>query len=333
MSGRFPTVRLDALRKVYANDWHNAFTDLCRFGDHYYLSFRSCPAGHGVSDQAHIIVLRSANAHAWTKVLEFGVPLRDPRDPHLLIFRDRLWVYTGAWLVHPRRPTEYDGNEHLGYAVWSADGEHWEGPRALEGTYGHYIWRAASYAGRAYLCGRRKHDFQPTDKPEGPWQIMESAMLESEDGLIWRFKTLFADTNGDETAFLFEDDGTAVAVMRSGDREQPATLLRSAPPHTQWARTPFDRNVGGPLLARWGARYLVGGRKLLPGQPPRASLYWLADGQLHECLELPSGGDTSYPGFVPLDDTHALVSYYSSHECAAGSLPPSAIYLAEVSLA
>ncbi len=332
MSTDLPAVQVESVRRIYANDWHNAFTDLCRFRGDFYLTFRTCPEGHGVSDKAQIVVLRSPDAQEWTRVLQIGVAQRDTRDPHFLVFQDKLWIYTGTWLIHPRRPTQFDVNEHLGYAVWSEDGIHWQGPRALEGTYGHYIWRAACYGDKAYLCGRRKREFAPTEEPEGLWHMIESAMLESEDGLIWRFRALFGQVNGDETAFLFEPDGAVLGVMRSSDRNQPAALVRASHPWIEWVRTPLDRNVGGPLLAKWGERYLVGGRKLLPGQDPRTSLYWLVDDQLHECLELPSGGDTSYPGFVALDDTHALVSWYSSHECAPGSLPSSSIYLAELRL-
>ncbi|HDJ04593.1 MAG TPA: hypothetical protein ENF85_01200 [Candidatus Bathyarchaeota archaeon] len=66
-------------------------------------------------------------------------------------------------------------NRHLGYAVWSEDGWRWHGPQMLDGTYGHYVWRAAAYGGKAYLCGRRKHQFAEGEA------VLESVMLESED--------------------------------------------------------------------------------------------------------------------------------------------------------
>jgi len=87
--------------------------------------------------------------------------------------------------------------------------------------------------------------------------------------------------------------------------------------------------VGGPLLAAWDGRLLVGGRKSIG--PPSTALYWLDGSVLVEICELPSGGDTSYPGFVPLDERHALLSYYSSHE-TGGTTQQAAIYLARLSL-
>jgi hypothetical protein len=159
---------------------------------------------------------------------------------------------------------------------------------------------------------------------------MESAMLESKDGLTWRKAGLFQEQYGDETAFLFEPDGPILAVARSGGRRN-AQICRSKPPYREFTRKDLDRYIGGPLLARWGGRYLVGGRKMLTDKPV-TSLYWLADDTLHEFAELPSGGDTSYPGFIELSPTRALVSYYSSHERDAAGKTITAIYLAELAI-
>ena len=46
-----------SVRQVFSDGNHNAFTDLCVFGDRFYLTFRSCPDGHGVSPTSRIVVL------------------------------------------------------------------------------------------------------------------------------------------------------------------------------------------------------------------------------------------------------------------------------------
>jgi len=112
---------------------------------------------------------------------------------------------------------------------------------------------------------------------------------------------------------------------------RPAQLCRAKPPYAEWSLTDLDRYVGGPLLAKWGDRYLVGGRKLVDGRG-KTALYWLVGDRLEEAAELPSGGDTSYPGFIALSDNKGLLSYYSSHEGSGTSLAPSAIYLANLTL-
>ena len=323
-----PSVKVVSVRRVFHNGEHNAFTDLCRFRGQLWLTFRSCPDGHMVHPTSSVIILRSADGVNWEQAHRFSVERRDTRDPHFLVFQDKLFVYTGTWYsgTTTLARADYDLNKHLGYAAWSEDGVMWHSPILLEGTFGHYIWRAAAWGGKAYLCGRRNIGFEITARGEG--KRVESLMLESDDGLIWRKRAVFQEIAGDETAFLFEPDGSVLGV---GRRTGNAQLLRSKPPYTHWDRKDLDRSIGGPLLAKWGSRYLVGGRKTTP-QGPKTSLCWLVDDQLHEFAELPSGGDNSYPGFLELAPNRALVSYYSSHERDASGRAMTAIYLAELEM-
>lgn len=328
-AGRSPAnVRAESVRRVFHNGEHNAFTDLVRYKGTYYLTFRSCPDGHMVHPTSSILILASADGNEWRQVHRFSVPMRDVRDPHFLIFQQRLFVYTGTWYCGERSPERFDMNQQLGYAVWSVDGAKWEGPRMLEGTYGHYIWRAAAVGGKAYLCGRRKRAFIETKTRQEQDVSVESAMLTSDDGLVWRTAGLFQETYGNETAFLFEKDGSVLAVARGGGSRN-AEVVRARAPYREWRRADLGRYVGGPLVARWGSRYLVGGRKQTPAGP-RMALSWLAGDRLEELIELPSGGDASYPGFVALSHSRGLLSYYSSHEKDSAGKVMTAIYLADL---
>lgn len=325
-----PNVAVSNIRRVFYNGEHNAFTDLVRFKERYYLAFRSCPDGHMVHPTSSIIILVSDDLQSWEQVHRFSVNLRDTRDPHFLVFKDRLFVYTGTWYsgrtTLPR--SEYDLNKHLGYAAWTDDGSDWQSPIMLEGTFGHYIWKANTFGGKAFLCGRRKHEFDIRPRGEGP--AVESAMLESDDGLIWRTRTLFQEVNGDETAFQFEPDGSILAIVRRGSSK--AQLLRSKPPYTDWDRRDLDRYIGGPLLTRWGNRWVVGGRRSVSGRGPKTSMCWLVGDNLHEFAELPSAGDNSYPGFLELSQTKAVMSWYSSHEKEDSGRSITAIYMADLTI-
>ncbi len=325
---QLPDVRVTNIRRVFHNGEHNAFTDLVRFKDRFFLTFRSCPDGHMVHPTASIIILSSTDAMQWEQVHRFHVDKRDTRDPHFLVFKDTLFVYTGTWYCGDTSPRseDYDLNQHLGYAAWSGDGVEWHSPIMLEGTFGHYIWRASAFGGKAYLCGRRKKDFAMAPRGEGP--MVESAMLESDDGLIWRTRALFQEVDGDETAFQFEADGSIVAIGRRGRAN--AQLLRSRRPYILWERKELDRYIGGPLLTRWGNRCVVGGRKTVADRGPTTSLCWLVNDQLQEFAELPSGGDNSYPGLIEISPTHSIVSWYSSHEKNANGRSITAIYLADL---
>ncbi len=323
-------VTVSNIRRVFHNGEHNAFTDLVRFRGKFYLTFRSCPDGHMVHPTASVIILVSDDAKQWRQVHRFRVAKRDTRDPHFLVFKEKLFVYTGTWYsgekTLPR--SEYDLNKHLGYAAWSDDGAKWHSPVMLEGTYGHYIWRANVFEGKAYLCGRRKVEFETAPRGEG--RAVQSAMLESDDGLIWRMRSLFQPSRGDETAFQFEADGSILAIGRQGSDK--AQILRSKPPYDQWDRRFLDRYIGGPLLVRWGDRYVVGGRKSIGGRGPKTSMYWLQGDDLVEFAELPSGGDTSYPGFIELDERRAIMSWYSSHEKDDDGKTITAIYMADLEI-
>ncbi len=326
-NAQFPKVQSIYVNRVFYNGEHNAFTDLIRFNGRFYLTFRSCPDGHGVSDKASIIILSSGDAIKWDTVYRFHVEGRDTRDPHFLIFKNKLFVYTGTWYATRDAGTnKFNMNKQLGYAVWSKDGQTWTDPIMLEGTYGHYIWRAAALGDKAYLCGRRFHNFAE-DRDESD---IESVMLESDDGLIWKKRSLFQKTHGDETAFVFETDGRVTAVARRGGDN--AELCTSEWPYTEWQRTDLGRYIGGPILTKWGARYVAGGRKST-GDTYVTTLYWLENRQLHEFITFPSGGgDTSYPGFVQLNPREALVSYYSSHEKDKNGQRMTAIYLAKIKI-
>ncbi|MFT4692264.1 MAG: hypothetical protein ACI9OD_004495 [Limisphaerales bacterium] len=325
-----PSVQVSNIRRVFHNGEHNAFTDLVKFRDTYYLTFRSCPDGHMVHPSASIIILASEDTKTWRPVHRFSVPKRDTRDPHFLVFQEKLFVYTGTWYCGESSParSEYTLNRHLGYAVWSGDGNKWSNPTMLEGTFGHYIWKANTYDGKAYLCGRRNRDFEISARGEGA--IVQSAMLESDDGLTWRTRTLFQEERGDETVFQFESNGAIVAIGRRGSSN--AQLLRSNPPWTTWARSDLDRYIGGPMLAKWGSRYVAGGRRSIPGVGPRTSMCWFAEDRLHEFAQLPSGGDNSYPGFIAFSSKKALMSWYSSHEKDASGKTITAIYLADLTI-
>jgi len=329
-SETLPAVEVRNVRRVFHNGEHNAFTDMCWYRGRIWLTFRSCPDGHMVHPTSRILILSSGDGGAtWDQQHEFRVPLRDTRDPHFLVFRDRLFVYTGTWYsgktTLPR--DQYDLNLHLGYAVFSDDGDLWSEPQMLEGTFGHYIWRAAVFGDRVYLCGRRKPGFEVLARGEG--RRVESLMLESEDGLIWNSCAVFQAVNGDETAFRFESDGRGIGIARAGGGGT-AGLLRCSAPGQPWTRTDLGVAIGGPLLSRWQGNDVVGGRRMIAGQPSRTQLWWLQQDGLRPLAELPSDGDNSYPGLVTLTSGNALVSWYSSHEADSTGQRITAIYLAEL---
>jgi hypothetical protein len=320
-----PAVQVENIRRAFHNGEHNAFTDLIRWRGKFWLTFRSCPDGHGVFPTASVVVLSSSDAKTWRQEHRFSVVERDTRDPHFLIFGDKLFIYTGTAHVGKEGKRGTDWNAHFGYATWTADGSTWSSAQALEGTYGHYIWRAAAHGGKAYLCARRWKEQRPGEDRA----TMEAALLESDDGLRWRFVSLIQETLGNETALRIEPDGKLIGVSRAGP--DFAVLSHSRPPYRDWTRRNLPGYIGGPVLAHWGERLVVGGRRTTP-PGPRTQLMWLDGSQLTAFAELPSAGDNSYPGFVEYGDGRALVAWYSTHEKGADGKAFTAIYLADLTL-
>ncbi len=324
-------ILLESVWQAYNDGNHNAFTDLCRYKGAYYLTFRNCPDGHMLFTSSRIIVRRSVDGESWQTVCTFSVPERDVRDPHLMVFEDKLFVLSGTWLVDPNHSRSTDLNDHQGYCAYTTDGKNFVGPVLLDGTHGYYIWRAGAYGGMAYMIGRCYQDFDGGSTPAEGRETTEAWLLRSSDGFTWERAGRIQPSYGDEIAFLFEPDGTALAVTRGGS-DMMGQVCRARPPYTNWSHTKLSRNIGGPMLAKWGDRYLVAGRKTVDRDHPTTVLYWLVDDRLEEVLELPSGGDNSYPGFVALSPSEGLFSYYSSHEGSGTILAPASIYLARLAI-
>jgi hypothetical protein len=109
--------------------------------------------------------------------------------------------------------------------------------------------------------------------------------------------------------------------------ENSALLGASESPYTQWQWHDLKIYFGGPNFIQIPSGQWIAAGRILRDDGPKTELALLnvEKKTLQPILQLPSGGDTSYPGLVWHDD-HLWISYYSSHEGKAK------IYLAKVRL-
>ena len=320
-------VSIQNVRSVFNNGEHNAFTDLTWFKGHIYLTFRTCPDGHMVFPTSRIIVLKSSTGKEWVQVHSFSVKNRDTRDPHFAQLNGSLFVYTGTWYCGPNKPKIRNINQMVGYGVKTTDGTKWSATFILEGTYGHYVWRTATYKNQIYMCGRRTRDFAEVTNLQDRAKLLQSQILASEDGKRFVPVGTFQEKDGDETAFMFDDDGSITAIARRG--RGTAELITLSPNFQVTARRELDRYIGGPFIGRFGDHTLVAGRNIVNGVA-KMVICTLVDGKLNTLCELPAGGDCSYPSLIQLCPGCVLVSYYSSHEKDSDGNPMTNIYLAEL---
>lgn len=340
--------KIEWVRRIYEDGWHNAFTDFQFFRDRYYICFRN-GLSH-VSPEGKAVVISSDDLVDWRRT---GVPVNttgDDRDPHMVAAEDRLYVYAGN-VTRPDPVQHGDRGPRLIRTVcsFSEDGTVWTEPRQVYRD-GYWLWgvgRASDQAderfyGLAYGNEPGERDGRPT----------ELHLLRSADGLDWEFVSVVTK-NGSEATFRITDAGTMRIAIRGGD-ENRLTLAVAQPPYTEWRLQDLGASIPAPRFVESGGREYVIGRQHVrePGRPggpsgpgdaydsgrivERRTSIWRVeeDGVVH-ILDLPSGGDTSYVGAVHHEDGALLLSYYSQHEVETGEkhfLYPANIYLAKVRL-
>jgi hypothetical protein len=287
---------------------HSAFTDLVRFHDQWFCCFRE-GAKH-VSPDGAVRILRSETGEVWRPWAKLEHPVADLRDPKLTVTPGGALMLTAAGAMHP--PSDA---RHKTFAWFSGDGRDWTAPEMI-GEPDVWMWRVVWHAGKAYGFGYSTAGTR------------FSRVYVSADGR--HFQVLnpecYREGYPNETALLFNRDGSAYCLLRRDGEAATAQLGLSRPPYRGWSWKDLGVRIGGPQMLRLADGRIVFGGRLYDGRQ-RTALAWLDadEGTLTEFLTLPSNGDSSYPGLV-YHDGLLWMSYYSSHE------ERTSIYLAKVKL-
>ncbi len=297
--------KIVSVRRIWDRGEHNAFTDLCRFRDRWWCTFREAK-DHGPSiGKVRLIVSHDGDDWQAAALLEEdGVDLRDPK---LSIMPDgRLMLIMGGSL--------YEGTHYRTRAprvAFSKDGREWTQPKKLLAE-DHWLWRATWHKGWAWSVSKLGEGRNPR----------RAMLYRSPNGIEWQWITEFHlpdnTWNASETTLRFLRDDELVALVR------PHWIGTSKPPYKDWSWTKIKFNVGGPnfLLLGDGSLWAAGRRY---GDRSTTVLARMTRGSYDPVLTLPSGGDCSYPGMV-WHDGLLWMSYYSSHE------GKTSIYLAKIAI-
>src|SRR5262245_9238325 len=312
--------------KIWDQGKHNAFTDLIRFGDRWYCTFREADAHVGGDGQLR--VLSSADGTKWESVALLSEKGIDLRDPKFSVTADgRLMIVAGG--------SVYEGKKLLGRqprVAFSKNGKDWTAPKRVLAE-GDWLWRVTWHDGKCYGVSynaaqrdtKEAKDAATTGKVEPGAAEWKLKLWVSADGEKFD-RVTYLDVPGhpNETTLRFTPNGEMVALVRREGGDQKGWVGTSKAPYKEWTWKELPARIGGPDFIFVPDGPTVAGVRLYDAKV-RTSLCLLdaKTGKLEEALKLPSGGDTSYAGFV----WHAgelWVSYYSSHE------GKSAIYLAKV---
>ena len=319
--------QLISATKIWDLGKHNAFTDLIRWHDKFYCTFRESEAH--VGGDGKLRVLESFDGKKWESaalVAEQGIDLRDPKLS--ITPDDRLMITAGG--------SVYEGKKLLGRqprVAFSKDGRDWTAPRRVL-TEGEWLWRVTWHDGKAYGVSYNadarstpaaKDAANTGQVPAGPaeWKLK---LVVSSDGLQYDLVThLDVPGHPNETTLRFMPDGEMIALVRREGGNTFGWIGRSRAPYKEWTWKETQHRLGGPNFiplpdgSLWAAgRSYPGGAKTVVARMNR-------DGDYRPVLTLESSGDTSYPGLVWHQDL-LWMSYYSSHE------GKSAIYLAQIKL-
>ncbi len=315
-----------SVEKIWDNAQHSAFTDIIRWNDKFYCSFRTgsghVPGKNGEDGKVQLI--SSADGKTWNDVVTLAKNEVDLRDPKLSITPDnRLMIVMGG--------SYYDGDTLLKRVphVSFHDDNGTSNPAAINVDESiesptDWLWRVTWYQGKGFGVV-----YQPNDKRWG------FHLVSTTNGIDFKLeKTFSLPQKPNEASIRFTDQGEAWLVVRNEGQNKNGHLgiCKNDPDSSiddwsfeDWTWKRIKTRLGGPNIIQTPQGYwLLGSRKY--SQNARTSLYTLGrSARYKELIEFPSGGDTSYPGML-IHENELWMSYYSSHE------GKSSIYLAQVPL-
>lgn len=316
-----PQAELVSVQKIWDKGGHNAYTDLARFKNLFFCCFRE--GADALGSDGVIRLMISSTGINWVDYATLSEPGVDLRDPKLEVTPDgkRLYlvcggsVYAGGKELKGRRPR---------YAT-TTDGKVWTPTQKLLAE-GDWLWRITVNPADQKFYGVSWNMYPTTGgpKPEPEWALKSYT---SNDGSVWQLSSIMqVPGQPNETTLRFLKDGSAMALVRRDAADKRGYIGTAAAPYREWKWTPLATVVQGQNFIELPDGSLVAGSRGL-GKTPGAHMILskMTASALEPVLELPSGGDCSYPGML-WHEGHLWVSYYSSHEGKTG------IYIAKVKL-
>ncbi len=308
------------ITRVWDAALHNAFTDLIRFNNHWYISHREgtghVPQKDNTGDGTTRII-RSSDGETWTSVALLEKADWDLRDPKMSITpKGELMVIMGA--------SDYDGRDmqrRMPHVSFSADGKNFSQPSPVRvdstlASDWNWIWRITWYRDTGYGIN---YQVEPGSDQSIAWLIKTS------NGINYEAVTqLNLEGLPNEATIRFDNNGGMYMIIRRERDDQEGYIGYSTSPYTEWHWNSLGFRLGGPNFILLPDQSMIMGTRVYPEEGYQTALFEVdTSGYIQALLTFPSGGDNSYPGMVWYNDT-LWFSYYSSHE------EKTAIYLAKM---
>jgi len=219
------------LKKIWDQAGHSAFTDLIRFRNQWYCSFREAET-HTKGD-GKLRVLVSKDGESWQSAALLEEKDIDLRDPKLNVTPDgRLMMVAGGSVrsasggYATRRPR----------VAFSKDGKNWGALQKIMEDED-WLWRVTWHKGRAYGVSYRGGGGLKTAR--------SGALYTSTDGLKWEKVTQLETQGTSETTLRFAGD-EMIAMVRCEYGERHGQIGVSKPPYKEWKWFDAGERFGGP---------------------------------------------------------------------------------------
>ncbi|MDR2441195.1 MAG: glycoside hydrolase [Planctomycetaceae bacterium] len=310
-----------SVKKIWDIAPHSAFTDLIRFNNTFYCTFREgtghVPGNKTGEGNGEIRVIKSKDGEIWESVTLLKKKGYDLRDSKISVTADnRLMLTMGGSVYIDGKLTAI----HPQVSFSDKTGENFSEPQPIEidssvKTSMDWLWRVTWYQGVGYGVVYAAFD----DKP---WLL---TLVKTNDGIHYEYVQRFNKTTRPNEAtvrFLSNGDMRIFLRCEAGNAE----LGMSSNPYTTWNWINLGIHAGGPeMIVLPNDKLLFAHRFYDKTGPSTVLTKQGTDGKLQLVMRFPSGGDTSYPGMV-IHNGFLWVSYYSSHE------EKTSIYLAKIPL-
>lgn len=301
---------------------HCAFTDLIKYEGKYFCAFREStghvPAKDNTGD-GEIRVLVSTDGNQWESVALIIKDGFDLRDPKLSITPDgRLMVLIGASVY--RNGQLLNRAPYVSFTDKNAKKFTEPQPIAVDPAIesdNNWLWRVTWSKNRGYGIV-----YQVVGDQED-WKLY---LVETSDAINYKVVTQL-DVKGkpnESTVEMLKKNKMRIIVRREEVDDNDGYLGYSGKDFTEWKWSDLGIPLGGPnIITLPNGKTIIGSRSFRKNKPHTALFGLDKNGKAVELLELPSGNDTSYPGFL-INKNELWVSYYSGHE------GKTSIYLAKI---
>ena len=292
-------------------DGHNFNTDLLLWNNYFYLIYQHSKT-HLFDGDSKLVLLRSKNGKNWEKISEIKYAGVEFRDPKIAVINNTLFLYALKNFAYDPEPSQT-------FYATSKDGYYWSNFKEIE-PRGFLFWKpkaldSITWYNTAYWNEHGK-----------------SILLKSNNGINWEIvSTIYEGETNDETALEFLSDGKIIITARleadpawhSGSINASTLIAYSYPPYTKWVKTKsYLARLDGPALVNVNNKIFAVGRFDPEGRNnwfgmssvfgrKRTAIYLVDEDNLTLLTELPSCGDTSYPGIIEKNG-FLYISYYTN---------------------